>query len=559
MIISGCGTAVTATRTGSTYPVKSSYNSNADANYHFILGKVYYFDGKYDDAEREFREAVRLNPFVTDIRVELAVILLKTGKIAEAKEALRQVADTEEYAPQLHAILGKIYYASKEYDNAVKEFEKSIQENPDDADVYLDLGTVYAEINEYVKARETLESLLKVIPDFFLAYYYIAKIEIARNNLDEGIKYYNLSLQNNPDFLGAWLELGELYEKTDMINEAITAYNKALDLMPQNINIHEKIGYLYTKNDNAKAAIKYFKEALSIDSTNLDLHLKLGIIYFSEKDYARAIDEFNYILVSIPDSPVALYYLGMTYIEKGEYSKGRAELLKMPSDTKLYTDSIIWVAFSYQKENNLKDAIDYLKSKISDGVKSVELYKVTASYLTDAKLFDEAIEFANQGLKDFHDSETLYFQLGIIYDEYGKPDIAEEKMQKVIDINPDNPLALNYIGYTWAEKAINIDKAEQMIKKALGLRPNDGFIVDSLGWIYYQKGRYKDAMKELQRALKLAGDDPIIFEHIGDTYFKLGKPEKAVELYTHALTMKMKDKDFVRIKDKLGILKKNAH
>src|SRR5512147_3326686 len=105
-------------------------------------------------------------------------------------------------------------------------------------------------------------------------------------------------------------------------------------------------------------------------------------------------------------------------------------------------------------------------------------------------------------------------------------------MQRALARNPDNANALNYIGYTWAERGIRLDEAEKMISRAIELRPEDGFIVDSLGWVYYMRARplvqsgkmdaaqayLERALSELERADELTGGDPVISEHLGDTY-----------------------------------------
>jgi Flp pilus assembly protein TadD len=101
----------------------------------------------------------------------------------------------------------------------------------------------------------------------------------------------------------------------------------------------------------------------------------------------------------------------------------------------------------------------------------------------------------------------------------------------VLELNPDNGPALNFLGYTLAERGENLDEAEKLIRRALEIHPNDGFFVDSLGWVYYQRGEYPAAVRELERASKLAGSDPVISEHLADAYVKVGRMEDAIRAY----------------------------
>jgi tetratricopeptide (TPR) repeat protein len=116
-------------------------------------------------------------------------------------------------------------------------------------------------------------------------------------------------------------------------------------------------------------------------------------------------------------------------------------------------------------------------------------------------------------------------------------------MKTVIKIEPKNTNALNYLGYTYAEMGENLDEAERLIKAALEEKPNDGYITDSLGWVYFKKGLFNEAVKYLEKAVSLLPEDPVILEHMGDAYFKISHKEKALQFYKRSLSKKKKDKE----------------
>ncbi|MBU4258236.1 MAG: tetratricopeptide repeat protein, partial [Proteobacteria bacterium] len=136
----------------------------------------------------------------------------------------------------------------------------------------------------------------------------------------------------------------------------------------------------------------------------------------------------------------------------------------------------------------------------------------------------------------------LHFRLGVVYDKWNKKEASIESMKTVISLDPQNANALNYIGYTYAELGINLDEAERLIKEALKYMPDDGYITDSLGWVYYKKGLYKEALKFLKKAVNLVPDDPTILEHMGDTYLKINDKKKALMFYERSLLNREKDK-----------------
>jgi Tfp pilus assembly protein PilF len=129
-------------------------------------------------------------------------------------------------------------------------------------------------------------------------------------------------------------------------------------------------------------------------------------------------------------------------------------------------------------------------------------------------------------------------------------------MKRAIEINPKNAPALNYLGYTWAEMGVQLDEAEDLIQRALKITPNDGFYIDSLGWVYYQRGDFARAVEQLEKAVELTVDDPTIIEHLADAYEKAGKQERAVARYRDGLKHSKEAEQIKRIRDKIQRLEK---
>jgi len=128
----------------------------------------------------------------------------------------------------------------------------------------------------------------------------------------------------------------------------------------------------------------------------------------------------------------------------------------------------------------------------------------------------------------------------------GNFDRMVTQMKEVLRINPDHADALNYLGYSYADRGIYLEEALRLIQKATALKPNMGYITDSLGWIYFKLGNYERAVTELEKANQLTPDDPTITEHLADSYLKLNRIEKAIEFYERAQILdpnRIKSKD----------------
>ena len=130
---------------------------------------------------------------------------------------------------------------------------------------------------------------------------------------------------------------------------------------------------------------------------------------------------------------------------------------------------------------------------------------------------------------------------------------ADRDFREALRLNPDQPLVLNYLGYSLVEKKIQLDEALIMIEKAVELRPESGFIVDSLGWVLFRMGRYDEAVPHLERAAQLEPIDPIINDHLGDGYWSVGRKREAHFQWRRALSFDPEEAEADRIRRKLEV------
>ena len=129
---------------------------------------------------------------------------------------------------------------------------------------------------------------------------------------------------------------------------------------------------------------------------------------------------------------------------------------------------------------------------------------------------------------------VMFYFRGICYERSHQWPKAEADMKKALELFPDQPLVLNYLGYSWVDQGVHLDEGMDMIRRAVEQRPDDGYIVDSLGWAYFRTGNYDEAVKNLERAVLLKPDDPTINDHLGDAYWRVGRTLEAHFQWSHA-------------------------
>lgn len=207
--------------------------------------------------------------------------------------------------------------------------------------------------------------------------------------------------------------------------------------------------------------------------------------------------------------------------------------------------------------NNLDrvdETVALLRSMAKERSDDTSALITVARILRSQDRFDEAIAafgevFARVGtLKQRHWS--LLYERGIALERSKQWKAAEADFLKALEFRPDEPRILNYLGYSWIDQGLNLERAREMIEKAVSKRPNDGYVVDSLGWVYYRLGQYDEAVKHLERAVELRPQDPIINDHLGDAYWRAGRKLEAKFQWSHAIDLGAEEKSIAGIQAK---------
>ena len=218
---------------------------------------------------------------------------------------------------------------------------------------------------------------------------------------------------------------------------------------------------------------------------------------------------------------------------------------------------LLQLGLTLAETGKVKEAREHLQGLIASDPKDIRSYLAYGSVLSDAKdyaamaeNYDKAVEVIGQTPTRNHWS--VFFQRGIAYERLKKWDKAEPNFNKALELNPDQPQVLNYLGYSWVDMNRNLQEGLEMIKKAVELRPDDGYIVDSLGWAYYRLGRYEEAVVELERAIELKAGDATINDHLGDAYWRVGRKLEATYQWKRALASEPEEAEVPKIQAKIN-------
>jgi len=398
------------------------------------------------------------------------------------------------------------------------------------------LSVLYHERKNYEKAIKVLEDLLKIEPESLMGHYYLAKIYAEIKLYAKAEKLLKEALEIKPSFRSALLDLAVLYKIQKKNIEAIEIYKKCIKSNPSDIRTRFQLGKTCLELGHYTEAAREFKEILRLDKSNPEAEFSLGLVYFFEgKDYDSAIKKFLLILKKDPSDYKARYFLASAYEKKALYKSAFKEFKMIPPQSNLYGTARIHMGIILKKDRHTTKAIDLIKKAIDDVKRKDELYSFLASLYEETDNLKAAEEILKEGLLFSPLSTNLHYKLGALYEKTNRTEEGIKEMEEVLKIDPDNAEALNFIGYSYADKEIKLDKAEKMIKRAFSLKPDNGYITDSLGWLYFKQRKITLAIKYLEKAANILPDDPTIAEHLGDAYTKAGLFKKALKIYRHAL------------------------
>ncbi|MCF8476632.1 MAG: tetratricopeptide repeat protein [Pseudolabrys sp.] len=228
---------------------------------------------------------------------------------------------------------------------------------------------------------------------------------------------------------------------------------------------------------------------------------------------------------------------------------------RIPANSPLHRNAAIQMASDLDALDRADEAEKHLNALIAQTPDDLEAIMALGNVLRGRKKFPECADTYTKGIATIANPTkanwVIFYFRGICYERSKQWPKAEADLKKALELFPDQPHVLNYLGYSWIDQGIHLDDGMAMIKGAVKQRPDDGYIVDSLGWAYYRLGNYEDAAKQLERAIELKPEDPTINDHLGDAYWRIGRKLEARFQWAHARDLKPEPGELPKILAKL--------
>jgi tetratricopeptide (TPR) repeat protein len=526
--------------------------------FYFLWGRHSELLLRFEEALEFYQKALVCDEKAEMISEKVPILLLRLERTDEAAIWLHTYLTHHPDKTGLRMLYAKVLLRQKKNTEAMRQYQLISDRHPDDPAILLLLAEMYLAAEQPAKAGPLLERVLSHDQSSYPGHILMARLCQVQGRVDEAVVHYQKAIEKNVSS-ELQMELGELYIKNERYDEAVALYEAIIEHDEQNESAHVALVHVYLLQKKDAQALAELNRLKSFADQPRRVDLTIARLYAKQKHYDKAIAIAEKILQK-ENLPEARYFLAVLLVQQEKYGQALKQARQIDRKANEYPDAVFLQVRILREQNKLEEAKLLLEKHIAaDDIRNAEMYVMLAALHQLEGREDLSKKVLLQGLEFFPNDEDLLYEYGLVLENSGDHGAALAIMERIIELKPDNAAALNFVGFSWAEKKVNLDQALDYIQRAIELKPDNGYIRDSLGWVYYRLGKIEQAIKELETAAKLSPDDAAILEHLGDVYLESGRVREALQTFKKAVRFSTEDEQAKkRILEKIRILEKQG-
>ena len=502
----------------------------ADAHAHYATAIIHELNEEPEKAADELFQAALKDPANEGLVLDVTRKLLQFKKNDKALELLLKATSRPDASGAMFARLGLVYALMEKVPEAIAANQSAIRKAPKSFAGYHNLGRLYLQSGKQDEGLKILDQAAKQtgveagflieLAEMYTAY---ALSSAAQNTnvKNKALEVLDRAARENPNNPLLLQKMGDGFALLGAPEKAEGVYRKLLERFPNLPGLREKLAEIYLRaQDKAKAA-EQLEAIVRNNPTNPQAHYFLGGIAFEEKKWKEAAEHYNRALVVNPAFEPAHYDLALAQINMNQAADALNTLEKAKSRFKATFTAEFFAGLAYARLKDFTNAI---------------------ARFTAAEVIGRATDTNRL-------THIFYYQLGAALEQAKNYSDAEKYLNKALELSPEFSEAMNYLGYMWADRGVNLPKAKELIEKAVKLEPNNAAYLDSLAWVIFKLEQPKEALPWMLKALEHSEEpDATLYDHLGDIYSALQEPSKAQEAWKKAFAIEPKDE----IKKKLN-------
>jgi len=538
-------------------------------------------EGLSDDQQKVlelFRQVVALDPSFTDAQVRLANSLLVAGQVDQAYAQLQSAASAHPDSIPIEVALGYTERLRGQNDDALRLCTHALRQDSTQSVAMRVLLEIASEQDDLAGAVLHIEDILRAggtgVPAASWLNLARLYLEVARSEthppegeviLKTRLPILEEAASRSPQSVETLTLLADTYRDLGHKLDCLKTLRKASALEPANVDLILRCADLETDLERKADALHDYENAYMLNPALPGLREMLGGLYLDGQRYGDAARLFQEALADSPQNPGLEIDLGLAYEEGHQPEKAQACFQRVFDSTDCPQEAYLKLAFFQLAHNEFKEAGETLASAQAHFPKSARIRYYEAVQHRYEKNYDAALASLAQARALAVGSEAgaldpaYYLESALTLSLAGQKDQLEKVLQEGLSKYPDDPSLMNELAYFWADEGSHLPEALALSRRAAALDPDNGPILDTWGWVYFQMDHVKDALPYLQRAAFLTNNDPVVLQHIGDAYLKLGLRREAIAVWSHALEKDPHNGDLANRIDAAKAQANNAH
>ena len=507
--------------------------ANAEFVYKFLLAEIALQRNDPNAAGHLYLDLAKLtkNSLLAQNAAQLGS-MVRNGRLA--LDAADVWSKLDPKSADAQKVLAEMYIASGNLAKARPIVKKILESEESKGDGFLYLNNILSRVENKTNALRFIVDIAKPYPNMVEAHFAVAHTAHMAGN--ETIRDRELKIVDSldPKWETSILFKGAILFQQDP-NQAIDEYKKFINKNPKSNSVRLELAKALVQTEKYTEAKQHFEQLVNSPLASSDLSLTVALLALESGDDLVAEKYLKQALERKHPSPDQIYmYLARIYAQSEDLASVLNWVEKISAGP-MFVDSRIFAAQSIRAKNGISDAIKYLDQfKSLDRQEKLKFLQLKTSFLYNDNQYQQAINLMLSEEEKYNDSAEFYFDFGLLYEKNKDFESMEKHLKKAISLKPDYAIAYNALGYSYADRNIKLDDAKKYIEIALSIDPQNHYILDSMGWVYFRIGNYDIAYEFITKAYTIQ-EDPEIAAHLGEVLWKQGKQNEAISIWQSSL------------------------
>ncbi|MBI4509749.1 MAG: tetratricopeptide repeat protein [Deltaproteobacteria bacterium] len=503
---------------------------------HYIRARKASIEGRHDEALLQFQRTAAFAPDEVEPRVAIAEELMASGRLHDARLHCEAILARWPREPLAWHLRGNIHLRQGDLSAAAAAFETAVALDPLREDAYLQAASAREQLGQLSQAEKLFRKLIEHRPLSAEGQFRLAATLVARGAFDEAENHLVRATWLAPDHLNARIALADVYRRTGKHDKATGTLRSAFDRSGGDMDVaHRLVLALLAEGDRASAL--EFLSSVDQGFRSVRAQVDIGYLYLTVFQAESALRVAIEARTRDPSYHAARLLEARALIQVRRRPEAIAACLSIPRISVEHPEAAALAAFLLGREGKSAEGLALVEAALVRSPDHPSLIISRAWLIERDGDHVQARSLLDSALKRWPEDEQLRHARAELEDRKGSPDQAVAFMRPLLERDPDNVLALNFVGYSYASRGIHLDRAEQMLRRAVHLQPDDGQVLDSLGWLLFRQGKLDEATSTLERADRLAPGEPEILLHLGVVYEARGDLVRARDVFARALSL----------------------